>query len=196
MVRVGRPRRTRTALVLAGAVGVTAVAACSTTSSIQPTGLGGAFGTIPAAAAGAQHSGTITWAEGPNSGPTWILPVVTSAAYATNDVNEFEWEMWRPLYWFAYGAQPVEMPAMSLAYDPKWSNGDRTATVTLKSTYKWSDGQPISSQDVLLCVMGLIAIVIWIASSWAAESGLNRLALLHLSGQPCCEEMSRCLRRK
>ena len=38
---------------------------------------------------------------------------------------------------------------MSLANDPVWSNGDTTATITLKSNYKWSDGQPITSRDVL-----------------------------------------------
>ena len=38
---------------------------------------------------------------------------------------------------------------MSLANDPTWSNGDTTATITLKSNYKWSDGQPVTSRDVL-----------------------------------------------
>ena len=38
---------------------------------------------------------------------------------------------------------------MSLANDPTWSNGNKTVTFTLKSNYKWSDGQPITSKDVL-----------------------------------------------
>jgi len=124
--------------------------ACSAASSTtQQTGPGGSFGTIPAAAAGQQHGGTVTWAEFPGGGPTWILPITTSAAFAASDVNQFDFQMWRPLYWFDNGVQPVETPAMSLAYAPRWSNGDRTVTITLKSTYRWSDGRPISSRDVL-----------------------------------------------
>jgi peptide/nickel transport system substrate-binding protein len=143
-MRIARPSLAITALALTGA---TTITACTTTTgSTQP---GGSFGTIPAAAAGPQHNGTITWAEPPTGGPTWILPITTAVAYDTTDVNEFEYEMWRPLYWFGYGVQPVQPPVMSLAYAPKWSNGDRTVTVTLKSTYKWSDGQPISSRDGL-----------------------------------------------
>lgn len=144
---IARPSLTMAALALAG---VTTIAACTTTTSgTQPTGPGGAFGTVPAAAAGPQHGGTITWAEPPTGGPTWILPITTALAYDTTDVNEFEYEMWRPLYWFDDGVQPVQTPAMNLAYAPKWSDGDRTVTITLKSTYTWSDGQPISSRDVL-----------------------------------------------
>ena len=57
--------------------------------------------------------------------------------------------MWRPLYWFGNGVQPTETPAMSLARPPVWSNGEKTVTVTLNSSYKWSNGQPVTSQDVL-----------------------------------------------
>ena len=142
-----RPGLTISTLALAGA---TTITACTTTSSgTQPTVPGGSFGTVPAAAAGPQHSGTITWAEPPTGGPTWILPMTTAVAFDNADVNEFEYEMWRPLYWLDNGVRPIETPPMSLAYAPKWSNGDRTVTVTLKSNYKWSDGQPISSRDVL-----------------------------------------------
>ena len=146
-MRVARPRLTITALALTGAAAMTACSAASSTT--QQTGPGGSFGTIPAAAAGQQHGGTVTWAEFPGGGPTWILPITTSAAFAASDVNQFDFQMWRPLYWFDNGVQPVETPAMSLAYAPRWSNGDRTVTITLKSTYLWSDGRPISSRDVL-----------------------------------------------
>jgi len=142
---VARPSLTIAALALAGA---TTITACTTTS-MQPTGPGGSFGTVPAAAAGPQHAGTITWAEAPSSGPTWILPIFPSAALSVSNTNQFDFEMWRPLYWFDDGVQPIQTPALSLAYAPTWSDGHRTVTVTLKSTYKWSDGQPISSRDVL-----------------------------------------------
>jgi peptide/nickel transport system substrate-binding protein len=150
-MRIAHPGVTIAALALAG---VTALAACSSSSTTPKGGtpsaaLGGGFGTIPAAATGAQHVGTITWAESPGTAPTWILPLVTSAADSTNDINYFEYEMWRPLYWFGNGVEPTQTPAMSLADAPKWSNGDKTVTVTLKSNYKWSDGQPVTSADVV-----------------------------------------------
>lgn len=117
MMKFARPGVTITALAL---VGATALAACGKTSSSNApsTGLGGSFGHIPAAATGAQHAGTITWAEAPGTAPTWILPLVTSAADAVNNSNEFSNEMWRPLYWFSNGVEPTQTPAMSLA-DPE-----------------------------------------------------------------------------
>ena len=143
-----RPRPIAT-IAAAAMIGVAALAACSSSSSTPPTSLGGGFGTIPAAATGTQHSGTVTWAEAPGTAPTWILPIYTSAADAVNDVNQFEDLMWRPLYWFSNGVEPTRDPSMSLANPPVWSNGDKTATVTLKSSYKLSNGQPVTSKDVL-----------------------------------------------
>jgi peptide/nickel transport system substrate-binding protein len=150
MTRIARPSVTIAAMALAG---VTALAACSSSTtakgSAPSAALGGAFGTIPAAATGAQHAGTITWAEAPGTAPTWILPLVTSAADSDTDISYFEELMWRPLYWFGNGVEPTQTPAMSLADAPKWSNGDKTVTVTLKSNYTWSDGQPVTSADVV-----------------------------------------------
>jgi peptide/nickel transport system substrate-binding protein len=152
MSRIAGPGVRIAALAVAG---LTALAACSSGSSGKGSGntspsaaLGGAFGTIPAPAAGAQHAGTITWAESPGTAPTWILPLVTSAAFSVNDQNQFSYELWRPLYWFSNGVEPSETPSMSLADEPKWSNNDTTATISLKSNYKWSDGTPITSRDV------------------------------------------------
>ena len=154
MSRIARPSVTIAALALAGAA---TLAGCTsntitpgrTCCAPPPNALGGAFGIIPAPATGAQHAGTITWAESPGTAPTWILPLVTSAADSTNDIDYFEWEMWRPLYWFSNGVEPTQTPAMSLADPPVWSNGDTTATIKLKSNYTWSDGLPVTSADVL-----------------------------------------------
>ncbi len=148
-------RSIRFAALAVAVAGLTALTACSSgstkaSSNITPSqSLGGAFGSVPAPATGAQHSGTITWAEPPGAAPTWILPLVTSAAFSVNDTSDFSEELWRPLYWFGNGVEPTLTPSMSLANPPTWSNGDTTATITLKSNYKWSDGQPITSRDVL-----------------------------------------------
>ncbi len=149
------------------AAGLTALAACSssssssssTTSTTSPSptstssaaaaALPGQYGSVPAEATGTQTAGTITVAAPPNSAPTWILPIVTGAANSVYTVPEFDYQMYRPLYWLVNGVQPKETPAMSLANDPVWSNGDKTVTFTLKSNYKWSNGDPVTSQDVL-----------------------------------------------
>jgi peptide/nickel transport system substrate-binding protein len=131
---------------------LTAVAAgCGGNSSTgsPSTGNAGAFGKIPPAAPGPAHAGTITWAETPGFAPTWIMPIYTSAADAINNIEQFENLMWRPLYWFSNGVEPTQTPSMSLASAPVWSNGDKTVTVKLKGTYKWSNGQPVTSKDVL-----------------------------------------------
>jgi peptide/nickel transport system substrate-binding protein len=130
-------------------------------------GLLGQFGKVPAEATGTEHSGTITIASPPNSAPTWILPLVTSAANSVYTVPEFDYNMYRPLYWFVKGVEPQEVPAMSLANEPTWSNGDKTVTFTLKSNYKWSDGQPVTSQDVLFWYYQLKAAIKESPANWA-----------------------------
>jgi peptide/nickel transport system substrate-binding protein len=138
---------------------VAALAACSgsssgssspsATSTSSSTALPGAYGSVPPEASGTMHSGTVTVAEPPNSAPTWILPIVTAATASVYTQPMFDYQMWRPLYWTTNGVEPKELPAMSLANDPVWSNGNKTVTFTLKSNYKWSDGQPLTSKDVL-----------------------------------------------
>jgi peptide/nickel transport system substrate-binding protein len=137
-------------LAVCAVVGALGLAACSqgNSSSNSVSSTSGGFGSVPAAS-GTAHAGTITWAESPGTAPTWIFPVVPAAdgtVYATND---FEYEMWRPLYWFTNGVQPIETPSMSMADKPVYSNGDKTVTIRMKTNYRWSDGQPVTSKDAL-----------------------------------------------
>ena len=122
---------------------------------------------MPAEATGTQTSGTITVAEPPNSAPTWILPIVTGAANSVYTVPMFDYQMFRPLYWFFNGVEPKETPAMSLANDPTWTNGNKTVTFTLKSNYKWSDGTPITSKDVLFWWYEMKAAIKASPANWA-----------------------------
>src|SRR5579862_871598 len=168
------------ALVVAG---MTALAACSgsgsgtgsaTGSGSASAGSGiamaGQIGGVPVAATGAEQAGTITVAGPPSSAPTWILPMVTGAANSVYTVPEFDYQMYRPLYWLTNGVEPKETPAMSLANEPTWSNGDKTVTFTLKSTYKWSNGDPLSSQDVLFWYYLLKAALKESPANWAYYS--------------------------
>src|SRR5690348_2427469 len=112
-------RKTIGGLALAVA-SITALAACSSSNhsggSTNSSGVGlqGEFGKVPAQASGTQKAGTVTVATPPNSTPTWILPIVTGAANSVYTVPEFDYQMFRPLYWVVNGVSPKENPPMSL----------------------------------------------------------------------------------
>jgi peptide/nickel transport system substrate-binding protein len=137
-------------MAVCAVIGATALAACSksspTTTGPTAPSIPGAFGGVPAQAGTPGKAGTITVAEPPNATPTWIFPVTPGANGSVYTAYSFQYQMWRPLYWFPNGAKIEEDPAMSLASDPVWSNGDKTVTLKMKN-WKWSDGQPITSKD-------------------------------------------------
>src|SRR6266581_6042213 len=134
-------------MAVCAVVGATALAACSKSSNnnnVAPT-IKGAFGKVPAQT-GTPHAGTITIAEPPGATPTWIMPVTPGANSSVYTAYSFQYQMWRPLYWYPNGSQVKENKPLSLANEPVWSNGDKTVTVTLKQ-WKWSDGTPVTSKD-------------------------------------------------
>jgi peptide/nickel transport system substrate-binding protein len=166
-MKFARPATKFAVLAIAG---VTVLAACGKSSNggaATSLGPSGAFGSAPAAS-GTPHAGTVTVAEPPGATPNWILPLVTGANNSVYTVFSFDYEMWRPLYWFVNGVQPKETPAMSLAAEPKWSNGDKTVTITMKSNYKWSDGKPVTSQDLLFEIDEIKAAIKESPANWAA----------------------------
>lgn len=158
-------------------VGLAAVsvllAACGSSSSnnnsvsanITPSG---GYGKVPAAAPFG-HAGTITVAESPGATPTWILPVTPSANSSVYTSYDFQEELWRPLNWFPNGTSVKEDPAMSLASDPVWSNGDKTVSITLKN-WKWSDGTPVTAKDAEFWIDLVKAAVKENASNWGNYS--------------------------
>ena len=161
-MRIARQAAQLAALAI---VGATVLAGCAK-SSTSAGYVSGAFGTVPPAS-GTPHAGTITVAEPPGATPTWIFPVTPSANNSVFTAFSFQDEMWRPLYWDVNGVAPTETPAMSLANAPVYSNGDRTVTITLKSNYTWSDGQPLTSKDVLFWLDEMRAAVKEDPANWA-----------------------------
>jgi len=100
----------------------------------------------------AGQAGVITWAMSPGAGPNWIFPVTPAAANSVYNIFSFQWNMWRPLYWTDNGTEPAVNPAMSIAAKPVYSNGDKTVTIKLKSSYRWSDGTAVSAKDILFFI--------------------------------------------
>jgi peptide/nickel transport system substrate-binding protein len=160
-------------IAVLAAVGATALAACGNSgggnsgSGGVTLGPAGAFGKV-LPATGTAHAGTVTVAAPPSTAPTWILPLITAADNSVYTVLSFDYQMYRPLYWLVNGVQPKETPSMSLANEPKYSNGDKTVSFTLKSNYKWSDGQALSSKDVLFWYDIMKAALKESPANWAA----------------------------
>jgi|HubBroStandDraft_3_1064219.scaffolds.fasta_scaffold05122_5 peptide/nickel transport system substrate-binding protein len=162
--------------VLALAVAsVTVLGACSSTSSsssntttttpgevTQP----GSIGAIPAAGTPSGTAGTITYAMVPGGVPNWILPMPTSAANSVYNVFNFEWQMWPPMYYAPKGSTPTVDSTLSVANPPVWSNGDKTMTITVKP-WKWSNGQTLSSKDLLFTFDIIAAGVKASPANWA-----------------------------
>jgi peptide/nickel transport system substrate-binding protein len=156
---------------------ITALAACSSSSNGSSSGgkatagsvtIPGGIGSVPQAAAGGKvKAGTITWALQPGTAPNWILPVVPSASNSVFNNFTFIWEMWRPLYWTVNGVVPEVEANMSIANTPVYSNGDKTVTISLKSSYKWSNGQPITANDLLFDIDLIKAAVKVSPADWA-----------------------------
>jgi peptide/nickel transport system substrate-binding protein len=123
--------------MLAMAVGVAAVATVAAgCSSSSPS----AVGTTPLS------GGTAVMAEPPAATPNYIFPY-TSSTYCS-DINSFDFQylMYRPLYWFGVGAQPLVNNSLSVAYPPVYSG--TTVTIKLKN-YKWSNGTSVTASDVM-----------------------------------------------
>jgi peptide/nickel transport system substrate-binding protein len=120
------------------------VGGCTSTSTSTSTS------TTATATAGAKvKGGTAVWALPPSSAPNYIFPFESSAYLSTYNSLSFAQLMYRPLYWFGAGAQPLVNPSLSLANPPTWSGN--TVTITLKR-YMWSDGSPVTTADVMFWI--------------------------------------------
>jgi peptide/nickel transport system substrate-binding protein len=156
-------------------VGVTALAACSSNSSGGGNSGGGGsaitlpggYGSVPAAVTGTEKTGTITWAMQPGAVPNSIFPISTSATNTVFNVESFNWEMWRPLYWTQNGVTPEIVPSMSVADTPVYSNNDKTVSITVKP-WKWSDGTTITANDLEFDIDLIKAGVKIAPSNWSA----------------------------
>jgi peptide/nickel transport system substrate-binding protein len=91
---------------------------------------------------------TVTFAEQPGNGPNYIFPLLSGAFFDSVNQQEFQYLMYRPLYWFGNKGKPVFNPTLSLAQAPIYSDGDTVVTVHIKD-YRWSDGTPVTARDVV-----------------------------------------------
>jgi peptide/nickel transport system substrate-binding protein len=118
-----------------------------------------AVGTTPVS------GGTATWAELPADVPNYIFPFTSSSYISVSNLEDFGWLLYRPLYWFGTGTSPTVNTSLSLAYPPTFSGNN--VTVKLKN-YKWSDGQPVTAQNVMFWLNMLTSVG---SLDWGAYTG-------------------------
>jgi peptide/nickel transport system substrate-binding protein len=102
----------------------------------------------PSVSGAATPSGTLTFAEGPGANPNYIFPYMSCTYFSVSNINAFQFEMYRPLYWFGYGANATYTPSLSVASSPVFSNGYKTVTINMKG-WKFADGQTINAESVM-----------------------------------------------
>ena len=106
-------------------------------------GVGLVSGATPAGASTTiVTGGTASYALPPGDVFTWVIPIESLVTYEPYQTN-VEDEMYLPLYWFGTGSKTGISSKLSIANKPVWSNGDKTVTVHMKQTIKWSTGAPV-----------------------------------------------------
>jgi peptide/nickel transport system substrate-binding protein len=128
--------RLRSKILAAGA----AAAACALVAAGCSSSGSTAAGTTPVS------GGTAVFAEPPATPPTYIFPYMSSSVISDVNLFNFQYLMYRPLYWFGNGAQPTLNSSLSLADQPTF-NGTKV-TIKLKH-YVWSNGTQVTAQDVM-----------------------------------------------
>jgi peptide/nickel transport system substrate-binding protein len=129
-----------------------------------------AAGAGTASAATPKAGGTVTMAEQAGLTPNYISPMTPGAYFNGANLVYFSQQLYRPLYWFGNGGQPVMNYKLSVANKPVFSDNNTVATITLKH-WIWSNGQPVTARDVTFWMNLLEAV----ESPAAATAGTSSL---------------------
>jgi peptide/nickel transport system substrate-binding protein len=141
-MRSGGYRRGGTVAACCAAVGlVLLLAAC-----------GPAAGSASSGAPASSRGGTsATYAMQPGGIAQYPFPFMGSVQASIYDsvfnVDEFQYLLYRPLYWFGKGTKPYMNPQLSVALPPKYQRNE--VIIKLKHNYRWSNGEAVDAQDVV-----------------------------------------------
>src|ERR1700685_2722275 len=116
-------------------------AACSGTSS------SGSSGGSSGGGGGSVVKGTVTFALQPGFHPNYIMPVEPAAYNNVQNFNQFQFLLYRPVYWPGINGTSATNYTLSLADPAQFSDNNTVVTIKLKN-YRWSDGTPVTSRDV------------------------------------------------
>jgi peptide/nickel transport system substrate-binding protein len=107
----------------------------------------GEYGSLPAASGTPTTGGTITYGIISGSQPNFIFPITPSADGSIYN-QQFYDLLWEPLYNSSVSDRPILDYNISVGNAPVYSDGNKTVTLNLKPTYKWSNGAPVDAKDV------------------------------------------------
>lgn len=93
--------------------------------------------------------GTVSFGLLPGQTPNYIFPITPAAKSTSYTINDFQYLMWRPLYWQRVGTEQTIDYNLSLAAAPAFSDGDKAVTIKLNGKYRWSNGLPVTAADVV-----------------------------------------------
>jgi peptide/nickel transport system substrate-binding protein len=146
--RSGRRGNAALSAFSAGACLAALLAACGPVTNAVPGG----------ATARAGSGNTVTYAVHPGGQASYIFPYISADngnAFSVYNVNDFQYLLYRPLYWFGQGTKPYLNPALSLAKPPTYRGNE--VRIQLKPNYKWSNGDPVTARDVVFFLNMMIA---------------------------------------
>jgi peptide/nickel transport system substrate-binding protein len=125
-----------------------AATAARPASPIEASAFGNYGPTGPVPAVGTRiRGGTAYFAEGPGTAPGFIFPFYDPQDCTPVNIGQLVQLMYRPLYWYGNDNSPTIDYSYSVGQPPVFSDGNTTVTVTLNS-YRWSDGEQVTSRDV------------------------------------------------
>jgi peptide/nickel transport system substrate-binding protein len=111
-------------------------------------GIVGATASSGASTTASTPTNTITYAEEASDSPDYIFPYMACQYFYTANINQLQYMMYRPLYWYGTpGSSAVDF-SLSTGNKPVFTNGNKTATVTMKG-WKFTDGQVVDAQSVM-----------------------------------------------
>ena len=96
----------------------------------------------------AKTGGDIVFAEGPGAAPNYIFPYMGCKYFSVSTINQFQFMMYRPLYWFGLGSSTAVQYPLSPAKAPVFSDANKTITVTMRG-WKFSNGQVVDAKSVM-----------------------------------------------
>jgi peptide/nickel transport system substrate-binding protein len=129
-------RRFRAMGMIALSVGIAAVLLSACSSSPGTSSAGGGGGTSVPTGGTKISGGTASWAELPGSAPNLIFPFDPSGFFSVPNISEFQYLMYRPLYWFGQGSTPNLNLSLSVGKEPNYSADGKSVTIGLNN-YKW-----------------------------------------------------------
>jgi peptide/nickel transport system substrate-binding protein len=96
----------------------------------------------------AVKGGVATWACSPGFPPAVIFPFIPGERYGIRSLQEFQWLMYRPLYWLGRDGKVEIDFDLSLAEEPQWDAEGRTVTIRIKP-WRWSNGETVCADNVM-----------------------------------------------